>query len=103
MLMCAPETQSQRVSQPAPRSVGRNQSQDSVGHAVPLGLTVRPVARTEPRPNETAREKTPIRPSSGKRRLAVRWILACSKGLATLAIALVAILMAPGTWNYYVT
>jgi RND family efflux transporter MFP subunit len=100
--MYAPETPSQRIGQAASSSIGRNHSRDSVDEAAPIGLTLEPVARTEPQPNETAREKAPIRPSSRERRLAVRWILAL-KGLATLAIALVAILMALVTWDYYVT
>jgi RND family efflux transporter MFP subunit len=101
--MYAPETPSQRIGQAASSSIGRNYSRDSVGEAAPMGLTLETVARTETQPNETASEKALIRPSSGERRLAVRWILACLKGLATLAIALVAILMALVTWDYYVT
>jgi multidrug resistance efflux pump len=41
--------------------------------------------------------------ASGKRNPAPRWILAGVKGLATLGIALAAILMALVTWDYYVT
>jgi multidrug resistance efflux pump len=40
---------------------------------------------------------------SGGLGLALRWILACFKRLMTLAIALVAIVMALVTWDYYVT
>lgn len=100
-MMYAVETPSQTVGQAASSSVGRNHSGDSVGEAAPIGLRLDPVARTELQPNEPARGKAP--PSSGARRLAVRSILACLKGLATLAIALVAILMALVTWDYYVT
>jgi hypothetical protein len=95
------ETPSQRVGQAASSSVGRNHSGDSVGEAALMELTLEPVTRTEPQPNEPARGKAS--PSSGERRLAVRSILACLKGLATLAIALFAILMALVTWDYYVT
>jgi multidrug resistance efflux pump len=42
------------------------------------------------------------RPSDG-RRLALRWGLAIVKRLATLAIALVAVVMGLVTWDYYVT
>jgi multidrug resistance efflux pump len=53
---------------------------------------------------ETARLAAPLgeRRSSSGRRLA-RWTLAGFKRLATLAIALVAIVMALVTWDYYVT
>ncbi|MGA8756630.1 MAG: hypothetical protein WB611_09900, partial [Stellaceae bacterium] len=50
----------------------------------------------EPQPQETAREGGPLdrRRSSSGQRLALRWILAGLKRLATLAIAVVAIVMA---------
>jgi RND family efflux transporter MFP subunit len=95
------ETPSQRVGQAASSTVGRNHSGDSVGEAALMELTLEPVTRTEPQPIEPARGKAS--PSSGERRLAVRSILACLKGLATLAIALFAILMALVAWDYYVT
>jgi multidrug resistance efflux pump len=59
----------------------------------------------EPQPQETAREGGPLdrRRSSSGRRLALRRILAGFKRLATLAIALVGIVMALVTWDYYVT
>jgi multidrug resistance efflux pump len=59
----------------------------------------------EPQPQETARQAAPLgeRRSSSARRLALRWILAGFKRLTTLAIALVAIVMALVTWDYYVT
>ena len=65
---------------------------------------VQPVT-VEPQPQETARQRAPLdeRRSSGGRGLALRWILAGFKRLATLAIALVAIVMALVTWDYYVT
>ena len=65
---------------------------------------VQPVT-VEPQPHETAGQRAPLdeRRSRGGRRLALRWILACFKRLTTLAIALVAIIMALVTWDYYVT
>jgi RND family efflux transporter MFP subunit len=100
MLMYAPETPGQTVRQAASSSLGRNPSLDSVDEAA-RAPALEPVARTRPQPKESP--QIGRRPSSRKRRLAIRWILACSKGLATLAIALVAILMALETWDYYVT
>ena len=41
--------------------------------------------------------------SSNGRRPALRWILACLQAARDLAIALVAIVMALVTWDYYVT
>jgi multidrug resistance efflux pump len=60
---------------------------------------LQPVARAQPRP--VGPVAMPAAP--GRRRPARRWIQACSKGLATLAIALVAVLAALMTWSYYVT
>jgi multidrug resistance efflux pump len=60
---------------------------------------LQPVARAQPRPVDpvaTPAARDPRRPS-------LRWILACSKGVATLAIALVAVLAALVTWSYYVS
>jgi RND family efflux transporter MFP subunit len=101
--MYGPDTQSERVGQAASSPVDRNFFRDSVANAAPIGPNFESVARTEPHPDGTPPERAPVRPSSSKRRLAVPWILAFSKGLATLAIALVAILMALVTWDYYVT
>jgi multidrug resistance efflux pump len=87
-------------SSPAPKP--------SVGGGVdapPQGATLEATARTEAQPQETARQQAPIaeRPSSRKRGFAVRRLFAFARGLATLAIAFVAILMALVTWDYYVT
>ncbi len=61
--------------------------------------------RTVRQPEAVARQRAPLdeRRTSGGRRLARRWMLACVKRLTTLAIALVAIVMALMTWDYYVT
>jgi multidrug resistance efflux pump len=63
------------------------------------------VGRVEPRPPETLRQDAPItQPSPPReRRLAIRRLLGLARGLATLAVALVAILMALAIWGYYVT
>ncbi|MBV8146853.1 MAG: HlyD family secretion protein, partial [Gammaproteobacteria bacterium] len=71
----------------------------------PADSVVQPVTRIQPQPEETARPRTALnkRRTSGRRRIALRWILATSKQLATLAVALVAIVMSLVTWDYYVT
>jgi multidrug resistance efflux pump len=63
------------------------------------------VTRTQPQRSGRARRRArgdEARPSAGLG-LAIRLVLAFTKRLATLAIALVAILMALVTWDYYVT
>src|SRR5260221_987590 len=77
----------------------------SVGDAAPQAPAPEPVARAQPQPDEAARQTAPLakRRSSSGLRLAMRWSLAGVKRLATLAIALVAIVMALVTWDYYVT
>jgi hypothetical protein len=57
---------------------------------------VHPVTRAQPHSEETGLTAAPLdeRRSSRARRLALRWILAGFKRLATLAIAFVAIAMA---------
>src|SRR5262245_38104231 len=61
--------------------------------------------RTVRQPEAVARQRAPLdeRHSPGGRRLALRWFFASFKQLTTLAIALVAIVMALVTWDYYVT
>jgi biotin carboxyl carrier protein len=61
--------------------------------------------RAKARPEDTARREAPIaeRPSSRKRGFAVRGLLPLAKGLATLVIALVAVLAAIAMWDDYVT
>jgi multidrug resistance efflux pump len=63
------------------------------------------VGRAKPPPHETPRQDAPIAESIPlqKRGPVNRRLLGLARGLATLAIALVAILMALLTWNYYVT
>lgn len=89
----------------APSLPAPEQAAESVPTAAPSEPATQPVARVQSQPEEMARQRAPrdeLR-SSGVPRLATRWILACFKRLATLAIALVAIAMALVTWDYYVT
>jgi multidrug resistance efflux pump len=67
--------------------------------------TVQRVTRVQPQPEETTRKRAPLdeRRSPGGRGLALRWTLAGFKQLTTLAIVLVAVVMALVTWDYYVT
>jgi multidrug resistance efflux pump len=60
------------------------------------------VGRVEPPPRETPRQDAPIAEPSPLR-LVVRRLLGLARGLATLAVALVGILMALVTWDSYVT
>jgi multidrug resistance efflux pump len=71
----------------------------------PEAPALEPVARALPQPDGPARQPAASanRRASAARRLAARWLLACGKRLATLAIALVAVVMALVTWDYYVT
>src|SRR5215468_11081351 len=67
----------------------------NVPEGTPSGRTA---AEAPPQPAPVA-EPAP----SGKRNHVRRWVLAIAKRLATLGIALIAILMALVTWDYYVT
>src|SRR5262249_54395440 len=91
--------------QVAPSLLASEQAAESVPTAVHAEPVTQPVARVQSQPEETARQRAPLDEprSSGGRPLARRWILACFKRLATLAIALVAIAMALVIWGYYVT
>src|SRR6516165_8173510 len=63
-----------------------------------------PATWTQVQPEEMVHQSAPAkRRRPGGPRLAPRWILACFKRLMTLAIALVAIVIALVTWDYYVT
>src|SRR5215468_4023696 len=65
---------------------------------------IQPVARTEPQSKEAAGRRAPLdRRRSGGPGRALRWRFACVKRLATLAVGLVAVVMALVTWDYYVT
>jgi multidrug resistance efflux pump len=98
-----------QVAEETARQVEPPQASDSavdgVNAAAPHAPAIEPVTRVAPQPKETRGQRAPPdeRRSPGAGRLALRWILAVLKRLATLAIALVAIVMALVTWDYYVT
>jgi multidrug resistance efflux pump len=73
--------------------------------APPQPPMLRAVAPAALQLSETARELAPITGPSGprKRNPARRWTVTVVKQLATLGVALVAIVMALVTWDYYVT
>jgi multidrug resistance efflux pump len=77
----------------------------TAAEAPPRPAALEPVARTAPQRRETPRQPASVaKPApSGKRNHVRRWVLAIAKRLATLGIALIAILMALVTWDYYVT
>src|SRR5215469_16029174 len=71
--------------------------------AAPRPPSAEPMARAASQSDDRAPEGVPIGGrSSGTRRPARPWMLAAAKQLATLGLALTAILMALMTWNYYV-
>lgn len=93
----------QMLRQAAPNLTAAVPVADRVG-TVPRDVPGRqPAGRTEP--DEPARPSAPADEgqSSGRRGREHRWILVWVKRLATLAIALVAVVMALVTWDYYVT
>jgi Biotin-lipoyl like len=84
---------------------GETASGSTAAEAPTRPAVLEPVARAAPQRNETRRQPAPFAepPQSGKRIHVRRWLLAIAKRLATLSIALVAVLMALVTWDYYVT
>jgi RND family efflux transporter MFP subunit len=84
---------------------GETASGSTAAEAPTRPAVLEPVARAAPQRNETRRQPAPFAepPQSGKRIDVRRWLLAIAKRLATLSIALVAVLMALVTWDYYVT
>jgi multidrug resistance efflux pump len=71
--------------------------------AGPAGAKLKP-ARAKPLPQPVRREAAIAEhPVSRKRGFAVPWLLGLAKGLATLIIALVAVLVAIAIWDDYVT
>jgi multidrug resistance efflux pump len=91
--------------QVAPNLLASEQEPESVPTAAHSEPATQPVARVQSQPEQPARQQRPLAEprSSGDRPLVRRWILVCFRRLATLAIALVAIVMALVTWDYYVT
>ena len=103
--MPTPETAAPALDQRAPSLPAPS---PSIGLAVDgpaKGATLEAAARANAQPQETANQEAPNaqRPSSRKREFVIRRLLAFARGLATLTVALVAILMALVTWDYYVT
>jgi multidrug resistance efflux pump len=102
---------------PTSETTGRALEQAERSSAAPSaspggGVDARPqapkletVGRIEPAPQETPRQDAPIAepPLPRKRRFVIGRLLGLARGLATLAIALVAILMALVIWDSYVT
>ena len=95
----------QTVRQAAPSLPTPGPTAESVPEAAPQKPALQPVTRVEPSPRGRRDQRASLdeRRSTVGRGPALRWILACFKRLATLAIALVAIVMALMTWDYYVT
>jgi multidrug resistance efflux pump len=89
----------------APSAPEASPSADTATEAPPPVPKLEVVAPTAPQPTETAPQPVPVAQSSAppKRKLARRWIVVGAKHLATLAVALVAFLMALVIWDYYVT
>src|SRR5215475_12049393 len=77
----------------------------TAAEAPPRPAALEPVVRTAPQRRETPRQPAPVAEPAppGERNHVRRWVLAIAKRLATLGIALIAILMALVTWDYYVT
>ena len=100
-----PEVLEQAVREIAPSVAAPDLAADSARVLAPQAPAIQPVTRAQPEPQETARHRVVLddRRSSGGWRPALRWILPAFRRLATLAIALVAIIMALVTWDYYVT
>src|SRR6201987_2525264 len=91
----------ERLALSAPQA---NASAKTGTEAAPWPPMPEPMTRAAPQPDEGARQRgANAGRSSGTRHPARRWIMAIAKRLATLGIALIAILMAVVTWDYYVT
>ena len=92
------------LERPAPSATQASVLAKTGTEAVPRPPTPEPMARTSTQSEERACQRVPIGgPSSGTRDLARRWTVTVVKQLATLGVALVAIVMALVTWDYYVT
>src|SRR5215468_11302013 len=93
------------VEQSAPSTPDANSWPETTVEAPPWPATLKVVAPTPPRPAEAAPQPAPIAESSvpDTQHPARRLMQAGAKGLATLSLALVAILMALVVWDYYVT
>ena len=88
------------LERPAPSATQASVFAKTGTGAAPRPPTPEPMART----STQSEQRVPIAgPSSGTRDLARRWTVTVVKQLATLGVALVAIVMALVTWDYYVT
>ncbi|MBV9244167.1 MAG: HlyD family secretion protein, partial [Methylobacteriaceae bacterium] len=97
-----------QVAERTVRQIGSSLPEDPAAEGVRTTLdapATDPATRAQPRLEETARQRgqPDERCASGRRRLALRWARAGFKGIATLVIIFVAIVMALVTWDYYVT
>lgn len=96
----------QIVEQTGPQTAPSAPGAETPNAAEARTPAVQPAAPAEPRCQEIASQPAPIdeRRSPGRRQgVALRWTLAGCRRLATLAIVIVAIVMALVTWDYYVT
>jgi len=99
--MSSSQVAERTVRQVEPNPPALDSSADGVRSGALHTAAIQPIARAKPRPEEPPRQRPALdeRPASGGRKLAVR----CLKVFATLAIVLVATVMALVTWDYYVT
>ena len=92
----------QTLRQVAPSLTAPGPIADSVPGVARDAPIIQPATRAEL--EEPQRRAPPDEAHSSSRRgPALRWRLACVKRLATLAVGLVAVVMALVTWDYYVT
>jgi multidrug resistance efflux pump len=103
--MPTPETAGSALEQAERSSPAPKHLLDAGDDAPAQTPNLETVGRGEPRPQETPRQDAPSAEPHPlrKRRLVVGRLLGLARGLATLAVAFVAILMALVTWDYYVT
>ena len=102
--MSAPGTADLTLEPLAPNAPQADASTKTGMEAAPRPPALEPIARTAPQSDERARQRVPVAgPSLGTRHAVRRWMLAAARQLATLGLALAAILMALVTWDYYVT
>jgi multidrug resistance efflux pump len=92
----------QTLRQVAPGLTAPGPIADSVP-GVARDAPIIPVTRAEPQEPVQRRPSPDEAHSSSRGGPAPRWLLACAKRLASLAIAMIAAVMALVTWDYYVT
>src|ERR1700674_5519460 len=101
MLMPTPETAGPTLEQAERSSAAPSPSLGGGLDAPASAPKLETAARFEPPPQETPRQDAPVaeRPPPRRRGFVFRRLLGLARALATLAIALVAILMALVTWD----